>query len=227
MKKSHHPSAGTSSPKAKRRFRLIEHPFLALAGTWVFFALLAAISLEILVHPTGDRRVAVEATAGETTASQVKNPEFDFPVGLYGAIALICTGSSILVYRRYQRKFGSATPLKTTQTRAKARNRRIPPQPQPVSSPVMAQSSNTIPTRKTAPVPPKTRSRRRKPERLPMTSDGYAPRPLQRQTAMVNRSEVTVIPPPRATSGKSKSQGLVEAMDVRNQQSLDSILGER
>lgn len=221
MKKSHHQSERTSPPTAKRRFSLIKHPFLALAGTWIFFALLAAISLELLVHPNGERRIAVETKATETSSELANNQEFNVPLGLYGAIALICTGGSILVYRRYQRKLADSSKLEPTKTQSKARKRRTPPQPQPAVAPVMAQSTNT------APAPQKTRSRRRKPERVPMTSDGYTPRPLQRQAPVVHTPEVTVLPPPRNKSSKSKSQGLVEAMDVRNQKSLNSLLGDR
>jgi hypothetical protein len=225
VKKSHHQSTGTSSPKSRPRFSLIRHPFLVLAGTWVFFALLAAISLEILVHPTGERRVAVETNVSQTSSNQVINKDFDAPLGWYGAIALFCTGGSILVYRRYQRKFGWATGLQPSPTKARARNRR--PQRQPQPSPILAQASHTTPITKTAPDPQKTRSRRRKPERMPVTADGYAPHPLPRQAVTGNISEVTVLPPPLTTSGKSKSPGLVEAMDLRNQKSLRSLLGDR
>jgi hypothetical protein len=218
VKKPHHQSKRTPSPTAKRRFSFIKHPFLALAGTWVFFALLAAISLEVMIHPNGERRVTVETPVAGTLSERVNNQESKLPLGLYGAIALICTGGSILVYRRYQRKLATSDLLEVSQTQSKARKRRSPRQPQPTVAQAIDRVTNT------APVPQKTRSRRRKPERVPVTSDGYTPRPLERQAVVVNTPEVTVLPPPRR---KSKSQGLVEAMDMRNQKSLNSLLGDR
>jgi hypothetical protein len=219
VKKTHHQTERTSLPKAKRRFSLIKHPFLALAGTWIFFALLAAISLEVTIHPNGERRVTVETPVAGTLSEPAHNQESKLPLGLYGAIALICTGGSILVYRRYQRKLATSDLLQVSQTQSKARKRRTPRQPQPTVAPVMDRATNV------APAPQKTRSRRRKPERVPVTSNSYTPRPLERQAPVAHTPEVTVLPPPRRKSGKSK--GLVEAMDVRNQKSLNSLLGDR
>lgn len=216
MKKSHRQSARTPSPKAKRHFSFIKHPFLVLAGTWVFFALVAAVSTEILVHPTGERRITVESSD-----TQPSKREFNFPFGLYGAIALACTAGSIVVYRRYRQKVtdGSAQiPLPSP----KARNRRSP-RPKPVAiAPETAQAQYAAPPQKNAPTAPKKRSRQRAPEVLPMTSDGYAPQPLQRQSrASSDRPQVTVMPPRRSVGGN-----LVESMDVRERQSLDSLLSD-
>jgi hypothetical protein len=215
VKKTRPRTFNKNSPKANRQPRQIgsiKRSMLLLTGTWVFFALLAAVSLRSLTSFSNPEPVALETSLPATTAMEATKSEFEFPLGLYGAIALICTGGSILVYRRYQQKFGSSNPAKKATT-AKVRARRAQRQRQAPTSGI----AKAAPARQKAPL------KRPKLEQV-LASNSYAPLPSQPKTEEVRIPEVIAIPLRQQHSSQAKSDGLVKAMDLRNQKTLNSLL---